>query len=108
MLPYLSKGGRTSQPRIAIEAMVMWGHRQLREVFVCMRHQHPLVLLWERFIPTERSNMAARLGAILELLLDGGFEKLLRGHIFTKSALTSFPVFTGSGSWRFGPLLLTK
>jgi hypothetical protein len=202
-----------ARPEAPMEAMVMRGDWQLREASICVRHQHPLVLLWERNIPSERFNMGARLDDILEQLLDGSFEtpqiipsaydlwldkrledgsdetwlaqhsiyaattccrllgaellrlpdnagfessdtvraaqsvgfdvaiggetainvaldklaayasshtatyrtrhlevytKPLRGHIFTKNALMSFAVFSGSGSWRFGQLLQTK
>jgi hypothetical protein len=63
-----------ARPAAPLEAMAMRGDWQLREVSICVRHEHPLVLLWERNIPTERFDMAARLGDILERLLDGSFE----------------------------------
>jgi hypothetical protein len=64
-----------ASPAAPLEAMAMRGDWQLREVSICVRHEHPLVLLWERNIPTERFDMAARLDDILEQLLDGSFER---------------------------------
>lgn len=68
----LTEDAQTS-PAAPFEAMVMRGDWQLREVSICVRHQHPLVLLWERTIPTERFNMTAQLGGIFGRLIDGGF-----------------------------------
>ncbi|KIN75016.1 TniQ domain containing protein [Sulfitobacter noctilucae] len=57
-----------------LEEMAMRGDWQLREVSICVKHQHPLVVLWERTSPTERFNISTRLGNILPQLLDGSFE----------------------------------
>jgi len=62
------------RPSAPLEAIAMRGDWQLREVAICVRHQHPLVFLWERSLPTERFNIGARLGEIMEGLLEGAFE----------------------------------
>ncbi len=56
-------------------AMAMRGDWQLREVSVCIRHAHPLVLLWTEGRPTDRHDMANQLQSIESAILAGKLEK---------------------------------
>jgi hypothetical protein len=55
--------------------MAMRGDWQLRELNICVAHQHPLVPLWEYGPPTDRFDISARLAEILPAVLDGRLEQ---------------------------------
>jgi hypothetical protein len=55
--------------------LVMHGDWQLRNVSICVRHQHPLVPLWESARPTDRYDFSVRLPEILPGILDGTFDR---------------------------------
>jgi hypothetical protein len=56
-------------------AMVMQGHWQLRDVYICVRHGHPLVDLWTFNVPTERFEYSARLREISKSILNGDLDQ---------------------------------
>lgn len=61
----------------AVEAMAMRGDWQFREVSLCLRHRHPLVLLWEVDSHTERHDIGSRLAEIEDRVLGGDFDRPL-------------------------------
>ena len=61
-----------SQP---LSQMAMRGDWQLRELNLCVAHQHPLVPLWEHGPPTDRFDVSKRLAEILPAVLEGRLEQ---------------------------------
>ncbi len=59
-----------SRPEAPLEAMVMRGDWQLREVSICLRHSVPLVELWTVDAPASRYDVPARLDEIMASLAD--------------------------------------
>ncbi|MHA3980094.1 TniQ family protein [Halovulum sp. GXIMD14794] len=57
-----------------LEAMVMRGHWLMREAATCVRHHHPLVLLWEARHPGKRLDVGARLSELLSDILGGALD----------------------------------
>ncbi len=58
-----------------LQAMVMRGDWQFREVLLCLRHQHPLVPLWNAARPSERHDVGARLNEIIHDLMAGNLDQ---------------------------------
>ncbi|MBU2936509.1 MULTISPECIES: TniQ family protein [Pacificibacter] len=58
-----------------LEAMAMRGDWLLREVVICVKHEHPLVPLWRADKVTDRDDIGARLMEILDEILKGGFDR---------------------------------
>lgn len=59
-------------------AMAMRGDWQLRDVFLCIRHGHPLVPLWRATALRERFDIGARLREIEASILSGAFDQPAR------------------------------
>lgn len=55
-------------------AMVMRGDWQFREVTLCVRHHHPLTLLWKTTAPQKRFDIGAQLRKIEAGILAGDFD----------------------------------
>jgi hypothetical protein len=58
--------------------MAMRGDWQLREVRLCLRHNHPLVPLWQTSAPEDRFDIGARLREIEAQILSGAFDQQTR------------------------------
>ena len=58
-----------------LEAMMMRGDWQFREVVICLRHHHPLVPLWTVANPSDRNEIGARLNEIIPDLLAGRLDR---------------------------------
>jgi hypothetical protein len=58
-----------------VEAMAMRGDWQLREASLCLRHDHPLVPLWEETAVTQRHNTGARLAEVQAAILSGRLDQ---------------------------------
>ncbi len=58
-----------------LQAMVMRGDWQFREVLLCLHHQHPLVPLWKAASPSERHDVGARLQEIVHDIIDGKLDR---------------------------------
>ena len=56
-------------------AMVMRGDWQLRNVNLCVQHEHPLVELWKVNYPVERYDFGERLKEIADHILVGAFDR---------------------------------
>ena len=57
------------------ENMAMRGHWQLRSVTACIRHSHPLVVLWEAGAVLKRYDYQARINEIAPKILSGAFDQ---------------------------------
>lgn len=64
-----------SDPSRPISRMAMRGDWQLRELNLCIAHQHPIVPLWKNDLPTDRFDISKRLGEILPALLAGELDQ---------------------------------
>ena len=62
----------------ATAAMVMRGDWQLRNVNICVRHEHPLVELWKVTYPVDRYDCGVRLKEISDRILEGAFNRPLQ------------------------------
>lgn len=56
-------------------AMIMRGHWQMRAVNLCIKHTHPLVILWTTPAPRERYDIGARLAEIETQILNGSLDQ---------------------------------
>jgi hypothetical protein len=72
--PVCLRADAQGQERTPARAMALRGDWQLREVSLCVRHDHPLVTLWEVGTPAQRYDVAARLNDVAERVLAGGFD----------------------------------
>ncbi len=61
-----------------LEAMVMRGDWQFREVVLCLRHHHPLVPLWTAAHPSDRHDIGARLNEIAHDLMAGKLDQQIQ------------------------------
>lgn len=61
-------------PDRPLTRMTMRGDWQLRDVGICVRHNHPMIPLWKHARPTERYDISSRLTEILPDILDGTLE----------------------------------
>ncbi|WP_161656894.1 TniQ family protein [Frigidibacter albus] len=59
-----------SHPAAPLDAMILRGDWQFREVSICVRHRRPLAELWTAAKVIERYNVPARLGEMLPRILD--------------------------------------
>lgn len=62
-------------PSRPISRMAMRGDWQLRELNLCIAHQHTLVPLWKNDLPTDRFDFSLRLAAILPAVLEGRLDE---------------------------------
>lgn len=69
--PVCLREDASSSPSKETAAMVMRGDWQMREASVCVRHQHPLVPLWEAARRRDRFDIAARLDEIKDDITAG-------------------------------------
>ncbi|MGO4910681.1 TniQ family protein, partial [Pseudorhodobacter sp. W20_MBD10_FR17] len=69
--PHCLREDAMSNTGSPLSSMVMRGDWQLRAVSYCLRHNRPLVPLWERNSPTERYDIGARLGERMGAILNG-------------------------------------
>jgi hypothetical protein len=73
--PICLRGDVAASERSNIQAMVMRGDWLLRNVNLCIQHEHPLVDLWKFDSPTNRYDVGARLTEIADDILCGKFDK---------------------------------
>ena len=64
-----------AHPDDPLAAMAMRGHWQLREVTICLHHQHPLVPLWEEHEPVKRLDIQTQLGRVVDRILDASLRQ---------------------------------
>jgi len=62
-------------PSHPLSQMAMRGDWQLRELNLCVAHEHPLIPLWEHGPPTDRFDVSKRLAEILPAVLEGRLER---------------------------------
>jgi hypothetical protein len=60
-----------------LRAMIMRGDWQVRGVDICIKHRHPLVVLWRSANLFQRYDIGARLSEVLPEILAGSFERPL-------------------------------
>lgn len=64
-----------TDPSRPLAQMAIRGDWQLRELNICVAHQHPLVPLWEYDRPTDRFEVSKRFTEVLLDILEGRFEQ---------------------------------
>ncbi|WP_232222879.1 TniQ family protein [Sulfitobacter guttiformis] len=74
--PICLREDASNHPSRPISRMAMRGDWQLRELNLCIAHQHPIVPLWKNDLPTDRFDISKRLAEILPAVLEGGLDQL--------------------------------